>query len=1003
MIARLGFADAVRALADLQRLTPTPREAELLLPALPRLLGELAAAPDPDMALNNLERLAQTVHRSVLYATLDDHPQAGHLLAVLGGTSQALSDVLRRHPTFLPWLLDPRAMRQWLPDELAGELAQSLAPFSEPEHRWNVLRRFKSRHLLRIGSRDLLGDADLTVTTEELSRLADVCLDAAWRLAEEELRRRYGVPRAASGAEAALAVIAMGKLGGEELNYASDIDLVFVYSENGETTGGSAGRLSNGDYFARVAQRLVGALEAVTEEGYAFRVDLRLRPEGRMGPLVLSLEGYRVYWAERAEFWERQALIKARYCAGEGTVGRAFMEMVEPYVYRPGQELPIVAQVRAMKRQIDRQLRRKGQEARNVKLGVGGIREIEFLVQALQLLYGGDDAWLRERNTLRGIFRLTERGYLAPALGRMLSRAYTFLRAVEHRLQIVHEFQTHTLPDDPRALGALARRMGLRLPPSRAGKAFVAQYRAVTTEVHRAFTSFFRTGPVRELSRPRIPSLDALRATGFADPLRARENLRQLLDGRPLVPYREPLRRALRTIFPVLLDALWKSPDPDEALGQFERVVAVTGPRVGYLEVLAESPDLLRNLVNFCARGELLTGLLLSQPELLTPLADPVAFATAKHEAEFRRVLAPVLAPGLGAGEQKERLRKLKQSLELQIVWRALLGLTTPERCSRELSALAEACVGAAWILAYTSVAAECGHPEGPHGRWIPAVVIALGKLGGRELTTGSDLDLFVLYEGDGRTDGAVPLDTHAFYDRVVERLGSVLGEITTAGLVFPVDLRLRPGSTGSGFANSLSGFERYYAEWGELWERQALVKARPVWGDPRLARLTLRAIRRVVYGGALPPAGLKEIHQLRQRMEAELGKETPGCFHVKFGRGGLVDVEFVTQALQLCHGAEHPGLRRTNTLAALGAIGKTEFLPAPDVEALDAHYRFLQGVSAALRFFGARPADMVEKASPMPSRLAKALGYPSRAEFLQDYARRTGEVRAIYRRVFAP
>jgi glutamate-ammonia-ligase adenylyltransferase len=955
------------------------------------------------MALNNLERLASLVDRSVLYETLRTHPQAGQLLATLGGSSQALSDTLRRHPTFLPWLLDPHAMRQWLRDELAQELDQNLAAFSQTESRWNALRRFKSRHFLRIGSRDLLGDADLTVTTEELSRLADVCLNGAWRLAEKGLSRKYGAPRTLTGEAAGLAVIGMGKLGGEELNYSSDIDLIFVYSEDGETSGGPVGRLPNGEFFVRVAQGVVKALEAVTEEGYAFRVDLRLRPEGKVGPLVLSLDGYRSYYAERAEFWERQALIKARPCAGDPRVGKAFLELVRPYVYRPGVEPEIVRSIRAMKRAIDRQLRRGGRETQNVKLGSGGIREIEFLVQALQLLYGGDDPWLREPNTLRAIFRLTEHGYLAPALGRALGRAYRFLRAVEHRLQILHEFQTHTLPEDPTALGLLARRMGIALPPARARRAFLAEYHAVTRQVHRAFRAFFRAVPAREAVRIRIPSPEALRATGFSDPLRARQNLRLLLEGRPLVPYPEPMRRALRNAFPVLLDALWKSPDPDEALNQFERFVAAVGPRVGYLEVLAGSPDLLRKLVNLCARGELLTHLLVSQPELLTTLADSAAFTAPKDEGDFRRALVPVLAPGLGAVERKEQLRRIKQALELPIVWRALLGLTTPERFSRELTALAEGSVGVAWTLAYSATAEECGHPRGPDGRWIPAVIVALGKLGGRELTTGSDLDLFVLYQADGRTDGPRPVEAHVFYDRVVERLQSLLGDITAAGLVFPVDLRLRPGSRGSGFASSLAAFERYYAEWGELWERQALTKARPVWGDPRLARAAMRAIHRVVYGVALPASDLKEIHHLRQRMETELGKETPGSFHVKFGRGGLVDVEFVTQAIQLCHGAGHPEIRRANTLAALDAIGRAGLLPAREVETLSAHYRFLRTVSATLRFFGARPADVIQTAGPIPDRVARALETPGRREFLADYARRTSQVRAIYREIFHP
>ncbi|MBI3625659.1 MAG: glutamate-ammonia-ligase adenylyltransferase [Candidatus Rokubacteria bacterium] len=970
-----------------------------------RLLRALAGAPDPDMALNNLERLGAVLDRATFLPTLASHPGAAHLLATLGGGSQVLSDTLWRHPTFLPWLLEASAMRQWAKDELAQELDRDLAPFSRPQARWNVLRRFKYRHLLRIGSRDLLGDADLTVTTEELSRLADVCLDAAWRAADQELSSQHGVPRTSTGDEAGLAVIGMGKLGGEELNYSSDIDLIFVYSEDGETSGGPGGVLPNGEYFRRLAREIVAALESVTEEGYAFRVDLRLRPEGRVGSLILSLPGYRAYYAERAELWERQALIKARACAGDAGVGRRFLDLIRPYVYQPGIDRGILTEVRAMKNEIDRSLRARGPAKRvherlNVKLGTGGIREIEFLVQALQLLYGGDDPWLRERNTLRATFRLVERGYLSHPLGRALSHGYVYLRTVEHRLQILHEFQTHSLPDEPAALGQLARRMGIALPGARAAKRFLSEYRAVTRQVHEAFARFFQASPAAEPVRVRIPSTHALSATGFTDPERARQNLRLILEGRPLVPYPDPLRQALRRLFPILLDALWQSPDPDEGLHQFERFLSAIGPRAGYLELLADHPDLLGNLVKLCSRGELLTQLLITQPELLTGLADPSEFRRPKREPEFRRALAPVLAPALSLSERKDRLRRLKQAEELGITWRWLLGVTEVEGFSRELTALAEAALAVAWLLAVHADVEKYGVPRDGAGRFVPAVIVALGKLGGRELTVGSDLDLFVVYAQDGTTDGSERVDAHVFYDRAVERLTSVLGDITAAGTVFPVDLRLRPGSKGSGFASSLAAFEQYYREWSDLWERQTLTKARLVGGDRALAANVRRLLRSLVYERGLSSPELKEIREVRQRIELEVGKEAPGRFHVKFGRGGMVDVEFIAQALQLAHGARHPGVRRANTVSALRALSAEGLVP--DDDSLLDNYGWLRRVAAALRLFGARPPDVLEASGAMPGRLAKALDYPGRAELLADYQRRTAEVRAAYDRVFA-
>ncbi len=964
---------------------------------MPRLLGELAAAPDPDTALNNLERYAVVVDRGVLFGTLAEHPGAIPLLARLLGSSQFLADALRRWPQSLAWLLDARTMRQWLPDDLTADLTQALAPFTTRAARMNGLRRFKYRQLLRIASRDLLGDADLTVTTEELSHLADACLAEAWRASEVAAREEYGAPLDAAGRETGVAVIAMGKLGGGELNYSSDVDLMFVYGADGETAGGPSGRIANGDYFTRVCRELVGFIEAVTDEGYAFRVDLRLRPEGRMGPIVLSLDGYREYYAQRAELWERQALLKARVAAGDERTGARFMELAREVVYRPGVEDGIVRAIRRMKGEIDRSLAAKGDGRDNVKLGAGGIREIEFLVQALQLLYGGDDAWLRERHSLKAIFRLTERGYLAPALGRALSAAYVHLRTVEHRLQILHEFQTHTLPAGTLELGRLARRLGIDAPPRRAAREFRRRHRVVTGEVHRAFRDFFRDRPRGPVARVRLPSLLALRATGFADPERARHNLRLILEGRPLVPYAAARRQALIRLLSTLLDAVWKSGDPDEALNQFERFLAAAGPRAGLIELLAADAEVLNGVVRLCAGGDLLTQLLIVQPELLTTLADRQILARPKRRRDFRTALATVFAPAVPVAEQRDRLRRIKQAEELAVVWRYLLGVTDIDGYSREMTALAEAVLDAGWLLVLGVLAERHGVPRDADGRFIPAVMVGLGKLGGRELTTGSDLDVFVVFGADGDTDGAERVDAHTFYSTAVERLAGALGDITVAGVAFPVDLRLRPGSKGSGFASSLAAAERYYVEYGDLWERQTLTRARLVLGDRGLGRALRALLRRLVYGTALLPAGLKEIAEVRTRMEVELGKETPGRCHVKFGMGGLVDVEFLVQSLQLAHGSEDPGVRAPGTMQALAGLARAGAVDGETARALGEHYRFLRRVSAALRLLSARPPDTIDLAGPLPTRLASALGYPSRQAFLEDYRTRTAAVRKRY------
>ncbi len=727
----------------------------------------------------------------------------------------------------------------------------------------------------------------------------------------------------------------MGKLGGGELNYASDVDLMFVYGAEGETTGGPGGRLANGDYFARVCREIVAIMEESTDEGYLFRVDLRLRPEGRSGPIALSLDSFRAYHADRAELWERQALLKARVTAGDAQVGERFMAWARGVVYRAGIDARVIPSIRTMKGEIDRSLTDKGDGlTRNVKLGRGGIREIEFIVQALQLLYGGDDPWLREPGTLKAVFRLVERGYLAPALGGALSQAYAHLRTVEHRLQILHEFQTHTLPREADALARLARRIGIGGTPAQAVREFRRRHRRVTAAVHRAFRQFFSEREQTVPMRLRIPGVMALSATGFVDPERARHNLRLILEGRPLVPYAGALRRALERLFPALLDALWKSPDPDEALNQFERFLSAAGPRAGLIEMLAVDERLLHGLARLCAGGDLLTQLLIAQPELLTSLADPEVLTAPVHAAAFRAAFARIFAPALDAAEQRDSLRRVKGAEELRVVWRYLLGLTTIERYAWEMTELAEATLSAGWMLTMGGLVERYGAPRTDAGEFVPAVIVGLGKLGGREISTGSDLDLFVVFGGDGRTDGARQVDAHTFYCEAAERLASALGDITAAGTAFAVDLRLRPGSKGSGFASSVDALERYYREHGDLWERQSLTRARLVLGSPRLGRAVLQTLRRLVYSEGLGADGLVEIRDVRARMEVELGKETPGRLCVKFGKGGLVDIEFLAQALQLVHGHRHPDVRRARTSFALAGLARVGALPPDHAQA---------------------------------------------------------------------
>jgi glutamate-ammonia-ligase adenylyltransferase len=994
-LGRLGFADPAGALANLRRFAETPDLRDQAARLLPRLLHHLAASADPDMALNNLERLAAAaLDRRGFYALLAAHPEAIPVLVTLCATSQFLADALVRSPQIVPWLLDPRVMRSRSPGAMREELAAATRPFRSEEARLNALRRVKRRELCRIGLRDVLGDADLVTTTQELSELADACLAQAWAIVEPALVGRYGRPHHATAAgrqPTGFAVIALGKLGGAELNYSSDIDLCFVYEAEGETEGPEV--VPSRTYFARLAERLVAALAAMTEEGTLYRVDLRLRPEGAGGPLALPLGAYRDYHATRGALWERQALIKARVAVGDERTGQAFLELARQVAYRPGFEREALGEVRAMKHRIDRMLRARGQQERHVKLGVGGIRDVEFHVQALQLLYGAQDPWLREANSLRALHRLAERGYLSWEESGRLARAYTFLRTVEHRLQILHALQTHTLPADPVELGKLARRLGYGGDPAKAAGDFLGDYDRTRQTVRAAFEGFFDTpgGAARE-ARPWAPA--AVAAVGFADPQRAHENLRLLWEGAPLAAAPASARAALRTLLPATLAALATVAEPDAALDALERFVAGAGPRTAYLARLAGNPALLAAVLAFFTRSERLAQTLIARPELLDAVGDPAALASPCRARRLRAAFEALDAPGLDVAD---RLRLFKQGEELKIAWRDLVLGLSPGRVGEALAELAEACLAVAWRHAEAEVRRALGEPRAA-GRSLPTLLVGLGKLGGRELDYGSDLDLVVLYD---RVSESGP-EAHAYFDRVVDRLYTLLTAITRTGQAFRVDLRLRQGGKATALAHSLGTLDRYLADEAALWERQALVKARPVWGDPGLARQFLALRRTRVFGPGLSDAERAEIHRVRMRMEVELGREGPGRLHLKFGRGGLVDIEFLVQALQLAHGRAHPALRTPATRAALERLGALGLLAPGSVRDLLGAYEFLRGLLRSLRLRQVRPPDCLPAAGHVLARLAHEAGLGGGRALLARHRDVAELVRAEYRRVMA-
>ncbi len=1029
-LAATGCQHPEQAAKNVEGLAPDASARSQLEAALPALLSGLRRVPDPDLALNNLDRFNQAVlDRRFLLGLLRDSPRILHLLLTIFGSSQFLSDILVRHPQLFEWLLEPGIIRRpKSKDELQEEIRRAASAAPTLERKWSALRRFKVQEILRIGLQDLLGRQTLAGITEELSNLADVILETACQACRAELCQRHGRPQLQDESgrtrECAFVILGLGKLGGRELNFSSDIDLVFVYEGEGETVGipgaggTSLGRISNQEFFRKLGEMVAKGVGEASPEGHLYRVDLRLRPEGRTGSIAAALRTCEIYYESWGQTWERQALIKARPVAGDLALGEAFLRLIVPFVYRQHLDFGALDEIRAMKERINLAVREDGRARRNVKLGYGGIREIEFLVQGFQLLHGGRNPWVREANTLRALHRLAGQGLMADADHEVLARAYIFLRKLEHRLQILHDRQTHTLPETPRELATLARRMGYQ-PPEHPDPvaSLLTEYESHTGAVRDLYDAFLQRAlpsgeePAGEPADPLTLFFSAelpveeirqrLAPVGFEDLERALRNFQAIREGQPFAHYPPETRRALARLAPTLVAALRHVPDPDLALTTFERFVVTVAARTTFIGLLAGGQGLLELLIRLFGTSEFLSATLLHHPELLDALLTPEPAARHGRErvaADLRRALA-----GSETGSARlDALRRVKKAEELRIGLQDILDRADVTETHRALTHLADACLEAALLMAEGDLAGRFGRPDPPG-----FAIVGLGKLGGQELAYASDLDLVFAYRGEGTTTGPERVTHTEYFSKLADRIAKILTSITQEGSAYRVDTRLRPGGQKGELALPLQAFETHFNRLAELWERQAYIKARPVAGDPEVSETFRAQTQRFVYESPDQADPAERIQAMRQRMEVErVGTGGKGA-HVKLGSGGIVDIEFLAQYLQLRHGRTHTELRTPSTLEALRRLAAAGFLPAAEAAVLEESYRFLRRVENRLRIVADLSVNTLPATPARLEKLAKRMGYPATAvstardQFLEDYAAHTARVRAIYTRVF--
>ncbi len=939
---------------------------------LPSVDELIAAGPDPEAAAPALERFREAGGR------VPDGEDGRRLLVAMLSSGSYLAGLLLPDPGQLDRLLaDPWLRRRKPPERMLADVAASCQEARDLKGLQKGLRRFSRWEMLRLGAREIGWGTTLEVAAE-LSALADACLAQAASACDRDLRGGFGAPTS-SDRPPSFVVLGMGKLGGEELNFSSDVDLVYLYS----TDEGSAGSLSLHEYYARLSQMVTRALGEPTELGNVFRVDLRLRPEGRSGAICNALPAAERYYETFGRTWERQALLRARPCAGDLALGQEFLRMVEPFVYPRSIGPQAVDEVLALRRLFRTQADRQASDGEgfDVKLGAGGIRDVELVAQLLQLLHAGKRADLRERSTLRALHKLTLAGLLTDREQRALADNYQFLRRVEHRIQLEHGSQTHALPAEPVGLERLARRLGY--PDGPAFTADLERRCAVVSAISDTLGEPVSAPPavVLRLLDPasRRARIEAdLREAGFHDIPGSADALEQVQNRLPAA----------------WLSEILASPDPDRALGHFRDLAQRAS--VGLYALLRDNPTLLRMLASLLGTSDRLSGLLLSHPELWAALLADLG-APRPDPATWRAALPARLA-GKDEEEALREMRRYQSGEILRIGIHDVAGNLDGPEVTTQLTGLAEVCLEAAVRQVAGRLAERYGAPRAE------LAVLALGSFGARETRYGSDLDLVFLFSQPGTTDKG--MDHQEWFARLAQRLIGAMGALLDEGRLYEVDTRLRPSGQQGLLVTTYASFDRYHQEDAAPWERVALLRARPVFlahlgagaaGAPAEPAPDLpRLLEEVTYERPLDLDQLRhDLRHMRARIEKERARPGPGVLHLRFSPGGLTDLEFLVAFEQLRRGPADPGLRTAVPYLALHHLVQRGLVE--DGEALLDDYRFLQRASLRLRLLRDEPDDRLDPRDH--DRLSRSLGL-SREALLDELTTRMTRIRSVWTRV---
>ena len=955
---------------------------------LNRLPANLYESSDPDGALQAFSRWFSAVGNPKAHLQLlESHPVALLLFLRITGSSRLFADILARQPESFEIIANPD-MRKGSRSaaSYSKEILQLIDACRLPELKQEALRRWKAREMLQIGVRDLADIASLEVTVRDFSNLADACIQAALKIAISSSPPERLPP---------FTVIALGKLGGKELNYSSDIDLMFLHGDSleQELELEDGRKMDSVSWLNRVAEAVIKTLSEEGTHGHVFRVDMRLRPEGRFGPITRSLESCKAYYESWAENWERQALLKARCAAGNRTLGASFMRMIHPFVYSASPSPSLMNDIVQNKRRIERKCAMDGSTERNIKTGRGGIRDIEFLTQKFQLQYGGKIQYLRTPSALMALRRLGHIGIIAQKDCHILISDYIFLRTLEHRLQLLNGMQTQTLPDTGTAeRKRLAKRMGY--PDAGSFELELEMRRSRTNELLQRY--FYNDAPYSPQTEQRSGQWSDMNALLENIELEsARSRLSKLLEdsgfmnidaaiGNLLMPMRGNEYGGMPPDTPVefqnilapMMDLITAAPDPDAALSGFEALALAVPNRAQLYASCDDSPQMLMKLIRLAGASPPLMQLLTQNLEWMEGLINP-------EEEDMNSLLASRLQ---GLEEERKKIEALihfHARMRLHIGAAEIWGEYDTIQTMTELTRLADAVLCA--ILALCDLDSS------------DLALLGLGKLGGEELGYASDWDAMLIRRE------SISGDSDSL-DRKIGRLPVLVDQMAAGGAPVSLDMRLRPWGSKGALAQTARALYHYHTTAGELWERQAALKSRFICGDMQTGKHALSIINTICYKNEINDEEAETIRAMKKRIETERLQSQYHHTDLKLGWGGLSDIEWLAQLMQMKFGRRIRSLRTPSTMKAIDALAEENLLENSDADTLQAIYLQLTAARNALWLQTGTSQDILPEKPSLIRALARHTGYDLHSngqEAIADLQNAMGEAREIFQRYF--